>query len=402
LRLPSLTGLRFVAAALVFAFHTALSGVFTGDVGRHLEFSLSRAATFGVSSFFVLSGFVLTWSARPGDTTTRFWRRRLVKIYPNHVVTFVAAAVLMTLAGFAVAAKPALANLFLIQTWFPVQMDITLSMNILSWSIACEAFFYLLFPVLLRVVQAVPVRRLWLAAGGVAVLIVAVPVAVRFLVDGPATYGEASVAQSWFVYFFPPVRALEFLLGMVLARIVIAGRWLPLTVGQACVVAVLGYLGALWFPFYLVTVSGASAIVIVPLIASAAVADWHGKRSWLRAGGLVWLGDVSYAFYMVHGLILTYAYLVLGAGPWSNWQALGVTVLLFGCSLLAAWLLYATVERPLVRRWSSPRRRPASAVASASAGVGASGGQEPPAALPADAPRVPDVEPDAPLTPSLS
>ena len=36
-----------------------------------------------VSLFFILSGFVLTRFARPGDTARAFWRRRVVKIYPK-------------------------------------------------------------------------------------------------------------------------------------------------------------------------------------------------------------------------------------------------------------------------------------------------------------------------------
>jgi peptidoglycan/LPS O-acetylase OafA/YrhL len=45
------------------------------------------ASATGVSFFFVLSGFVLTWSARPDDIATGFWRRRIARIYPVHLVT---------------------------------------------------------------------------------------------------------------------------------------------------------------------------------------------------------------------------------------------------------------------------------------------------------------------------
>ncbi|WP_372352459.1 acyltransferase family protein [Streptomyces sp. KL116D] len=79
-RLPSLTGLRFFAAFLVFLCH-ALSqfNPQTDSVSHDVAYFLLPAGPVGVSFFFVLSGFVLTYAARPGDTVRRFWRRRVVR-----------------------------------------------------------------------------------------------------------------------------------------------------------------------------------------------------------------------------------------------------------------------------------------------------------------------------------
>src|SRR3954470_17084064 len=77
--LPSLTGLRWVAALLVFAFHSAGYGVLTTS-----WWHLTRFGFIGVSFFFVLSGVVLTWSSRPGQTSRQFYWRRFARIYPSH------------------------------------------------------------------------------------------------------------------------------------------------------------------------------------------------------------------------------------------------------------------------------------------------------------------------------
>ncbi|WP_344528181.1 acyltransferase family protein, partial [Streptomyces rectiviolaceus] len=71
-KLPSLTGVRFFAAALVFFFHASLPevlGVFEdpGFADGYAQ-ALSKVGFVGVSFFFILSGFVLAWSARPEDT----------------------------------------------------------------------------------------------------------------------------------------------------------------------------------------------------------------------------------------------------------------------------------------------------------------------------------------------
>src|SRR5579884_2966247 len=138
-RLPSLTGMRFIAAALVFFFHGATDFLFkspriTSDYLR----TVSNAGSLGVSFFFVLSGFVLTWSMRPGDTTLRFWRRRVFKIVPNHVVTFSVALILIAFAGEAIALWPTLMDLCLEHRVLPKSSYIN-SSDEASWSPSCDA-----------------------------------------------------------------------------------------------------------------------------------------------------------------------------------------------------------------------------------------------------------------------
>ncbi|WP_406046043.1 acyltransferase family protein [Micromonospora sp. NBC_00898] len=87
-RLPSLTGLRWVAALLVFGFHVGTMRIVAEPdnqavIDRQLSLGLS-----GVEFFFILSGFVLVWSYRDGERRRTFLRRRLAKIYPNHLLMF--------------------------------------------------------------------------------------------------------------------------------------------------------------------------------------------------------------------------------------------------------------------------------------------------------------------------
>ena len=93
-RLESLTGMRFLAALLVFGCHAAVLGYFAPETELRLMKFTYSGGWIGVVFFFVLSGFVLTWSVRPGDTPRAFWRRRVCKIYPNHLVTALAAILL--------------------------------------------------------------------------------------------------------------------------------------------------------------------------------------------------------------------------------------------------------------------------------------------------------------------
>jgi len=361
-RLPSLTGLRFVAAVLVLLFHaTHDAGMVGGPVGDALAQALDHAGNLGVAFFFVLSGFVLTYSARPGDTARGFWRRRLTKIFPNHLVTFALALVGLVLTGQAVGVGTAVANALLAHTWLP-DILACVSVNSVSWSLTCELFFYLAFPWLLRAVNRIPVTRLWMVTAVTALAMTAVPlIAMIAFPDQPKiAYGPLSSVtgpQMWFVYFFPPIRGLDFVLGMMFARLVLSGRWIRLPVLVSALVVLVGYAALLPAP-YLVGVSGIASAPAALLIASVAQADVQGTRTGLRSRTWLWLGDISFAFYMVHELVITYGLRLLGADPATLPPVAGIAlVLLFlVVALVFAQLLHAGVERPAMRRFATARR----------------------------------------------
>ncbi len=107
--LPRLTGLRAFAALAVFGFHVSSRwGVF------HIP--LAYLGYTGVAMFFVLSGFVLAWSTKPGTRARTFYRRRFARIYPAHLVVLLAAAV-VPVVQVARSLTVALPNLFLVQSW---------------------------------------------------------------------------------------------------------------------------------------------------------------------------------------------------------------------------------------------------------------------------------------------
>ncbi|WP_424187329.1 acyltransferase family protein [Actinokineospora sp. G85] len=365
-RLTSLTGARFIAAFLVFLFHAALVGLFdTQGVNDVLLRVFSKTGWIGVSFFFLLSGFVLTWSARPGDRVTSFWRRRFAKILPNHLVTFVIAMVLF--AGTASTAVQA-TNLLLVHAWVP-DMAHYFSLNKPNWSLATEAVFYLLFPVFYGWLQKVPGKRLWPLAAGLAATITAIPaIALAALPATPTVPAPDDPAPSlvyWLVYIFPPVRALDFLLGMVLARIVLTGRWPRLRVTPLVALWLACYTGSMFLP----AAYGLNAATLVPtalLVPAIAQLDISGRRSFLRNRTAERLGEISFAFYLTQWLVLPGAMDVLGLTG-QRFSTPVAALLIVGWlvgTLLASWALYELVEKPGMRLLAKPRRARAAAVRS--------------------------------------
>ncbi len=360
-RLPSLTGLRFPAALLVFAYHDSLPIPSLRTLSSdHIEFAYARiagqAGGLGVSFFFVLSGFVLTWSARKQDTARAFWRRRLVKIYPNYVITWALAMVL-----FAAAYTPlrtALGNLFMLQVWVP-DFNANFSVDPPSWSLGAEAVFYAAFPLLHLLFQRVRPQHLkyWIA-GAVAGVVAAPAVAYALLPSGPGIPGGelSSVSQYWFSYVLPPVRIFDFALGMLVAHAVLNGRWKNIGMIWSSVLLVGGYVLANHVPY----LYGQRATCIIPvalLIAAAAIADAEGRFTIFRNRAMTWLGEVSFAFYLLHFVVLATVRKLLGTRMLGTPEWIALTAAEIGIAILLAWALYALVERPITRRFSKSRKR---------------------------------------------
>ncbi|MCQ4079750.1 acyltransferase [Streptomyces sp. RB6PN25] len=364
--LPSLTGLRFLAALLVFFFHTSLANSpippnapINPFANRSLaawdELVFSKAGYVGVSFFFVLSGFVLTWASKPNEPATAFLRRRLVKIFPNHLAVWAVAMVLF--AGAVTEPSAWLPNLFLIHTFFP-QPAINLSVSPPTWSLCSELLFYLSFPLLIRLFHRTAGKRLWAWSAVMVAGMVGIQLLAQFCI--PATPKSAitpiSDLQFWFGYLFPPSRIFEFALGILLARIVMTGQW-PRTLGiiPSTILMVLGYALALVLPFQY----GFNVATIIPvsaLIGAVAQADAEGRRTRLRSRVMVWLGEVSFGFYLCQGIMIFYLRKLMGDAQFGIPAGIAVVIGFFCTALLGGWLLHTFVEQPAMRRWSRSRK----------------------------------------------
>ncbi|QKW10549.1 acyltransferase [Streptomyces sp. NA04227] len=366
-QLPSLTGLRFLAALIVFLYHasylagplrpTAPINFFNDpDIAQPVADFFQPAGRIGVSFFFVLSGFVLAWSATPGSKLTTFWRRRALKIYPNHIVMWTLA---MWLYASTAPTEAWLSNLLLVHT-FSNRPDIAASINSPSWSLCSEVLFYALFPLFLLAVRRINPHRLWWWTAAMITGIATMATATKHLVTGglPSPFSNLTANQEWFGYAFPPPRLFEFILGMLLARIVAENLWPPIGLWPSTLLFTAGYALALAVPapynFSLTTV-----IPIGMILCAAATRDLHGQTSWLATRPMIWLGNISFAFYLVQGVVIFYGRPeLLGAHTYNTPTALAMFTLLLLANLLAAWLLHRLIEQPVMRRWSHPTKKP--------------------------------------------
>ncbi len=331
LALPSLTGLRFVAAAAVVAHHT---------VGWQAP--VLGLGYLGVSFFFVLSGFVLTWAGSMRDGSQMFWRHRLARIYPLHLVTLlvVLALPVRTPAG----ATDVLQHVLLVQAWTP---DAAVAANPVSWSLSAEAFFYLLFPLLLPALQRLSNRGLVCAC--VLLWLVQAEVALLLLAGTPLGH--------FLTYDLPLFRLPEFLIGAAAALLLSRG-YSPastprLAWAAAAALGTVVLVGAQMSAGVGVPWSLSATLALPATIGTicwAAARDAAGRSPRALASPLAQrLGAWSFAVYLIHWPLLDLLAQALGRDEVGGLRWWWTPLVLVASTLLAAGA-HRWVERP-TERW---------------------------------------------------
>lgn len=357
----SLDGLRGLAVLAVVAYHS--------DLG------IAPGGFLGVSTFFTLSGFLITAlmvaeHGRSGTVSLRgFWERRLRRLMPA-ALTVIS---LITVASIWLAdtnqwlrLRPdALASTFYVANWRFILSGDAYGAMFQSpspfthfWSLAIEEQFYLVLPLVVVVSLVVTRGSRRILAGLFATLSVASIAWANWL--------AASGASPDRLYFGTGVRLPELLVGSLLAL-----WWMrreePLGRSGSMVVAWVGPVALVvlvlsWTTVHLDTpllyrgglTLYALVTVIVVISALVPVGPMHRVLAWRP---LVWVGVLSYAVYLFHYPILVWLRQHSDLGGWAR---LGVALVL---TFVAAVVSGRLVEMPVRegRRFHAGRVFPAAA-----------------------------------------
>lgn len=356
LRLNALTGMRFYAALMVVLTHVT-HNFLPREFGEF--FAMGGV---GVSFFFMLSGFVLIWSRKDGQSKAHFYRNRFARVYPLHALTWAAAGVLFLVTQGTLDLPVALATMVLLQSWIPFE-KFFFGMNGPSWSLSCEAFFYAVFPFMASRVCGLSVKSLGRMVVGLYIAVGLITLAAHVaLQDGP------TVAL---LYVNPLYRLWEFVIGMALARLILSGWRMPLNLRVVVNLTVLAFVGVSLLNVAIALNVGIFAklpmaglptdlasLVLVPffalLITASATSELSGKSSHLQTRALVRLGNWSFALYVSHLLLVEITKALLPDGlPVAGGMAVCVLLVLVAIGL--SGLLYRFVEHPFEARIRSPR-----------------------------------------------
>lgn len=295
---------------------------------------LRGLGNYGVDLFFVLSGYLIYGMliAKP----RRFWpyfARRIQRIYPAFLVVFAIYLVLSWLmpAVSKIPGKPAEAIIYLVQNvlllpgLFSVPPLITV-----AWSLSYEMFYYLAIPLIIALLGL----RSW-------------PRSLRMLLF----FVIAVVSFVYCALFGGPVRLTMFVAGILLYD-ALESRSGPILDLTGLAVLVIGLIAVAmmqrhdeWGVPRLMILFVAFFVLCYACFCANGVTSrifcWTPIR---------WLGNMSYSYYLLHGLTLRVAFegleSVYQSSAQEAWMFWIMLPPMFLASLLTTGILFVAIERP--------------------------------------------------------
>lgn len=289
--IPKLDALRAVSALLVMLYH----------------FGLPIPAGFGVTCFFVISGFLITWllldeQDRTGSISLRgFYARRAFRIFPAFYVYWALVTAWLILHHRHLLWGQAASSFLYLCNYYQGLHHYPSSAYSRTWSLAVEEQFYLLWPLLFCRMAAN--RGNLLKTLGIIISSIWV---CRILL-------WTAGADEAYLYTAFECRADAILVGCALALGLRSGRlrrtafilcnhWLNLALS----IAMLG-LSLVFHRTYGTAYRDTVAHIVEPLLIGVVIVQLLGIDSrmldWLDARPLRYIGLISYSTYLYHGLI---------------------------------------------------------------------------------------------------
>jgi len=338
-RLPSLDGLRAISILLVIMGHSSVT-VRGFSPGAAAILGYMGAGRLGVSTFFVISGFLITtllaYEQRASETINlkNFYIRRAFRIFPAFYFYWLVALGLTFLGFIHLPRIELISSATYVWNYVPRKIDNWFLGH--TWSLSVEEQFYLLWPLILKL--SGPKRGKWIA---LSVIIVAPFLRV-------ASY-----------FLFPPVRPLigmmlptradSLMIGALLALLVqdkdqmelvarvVRSWWIP--AATVCFAAIDTVLCGRFRGAYLLPIGfTVQNLVLVLLVAHLVFYDKTRLGRILNNPVMVHVGTISYSLYLWQQMFLT---------P-KNSTFTGVFPLNILCAFVAAELSYKLIEKPFL------------------------------------------------------
>jgi peptidoglycan/LPS O-acetylase OafA/YrhL len=355
----------------VILHHLTSKGMLLDQWNQSLPFAVQKIVRGGylaVQTFFLLSGFVLAQSYAGTrwnrQSLRRFVVARFARIYPAYLLSLVMVSWFVfeffLKPGRSAAQKAGVVGdyVFVLQGWTG---SLNVGWNTPAWSLSCEFFFYLCFPLLF----------LWL--GRTTLPRVSGALAACFVI--PIALAHAGVPGIW-----KPIHHLsDFVAGIAASRIYVALAQSGMAVKAT---------KRLGFWLSAAALAGGAAFIINPHVLDGTMMNLNTVLRPLNVALLIglatgggffirllsteaagYMGKVSYSMYILHIPLLWWfsRYTLFRFGPTPpTWVGFVFVAAVIGFSIAAFEFVEAPANR-WIRDWSAGRRKPVRTVVMAAA-----------------------------------
>ena len=338
--IKSLTSVRFIFAFMVFLSHLSFLKTNTPSVSGWLFENIFSKGSMGVCFFFVLSGFILSYSyhdkfSAGNLSRSLFYVGRFSRIYPLHIFCFALSIPLLIYSYEGHLLKilvKAVFNLTLTQSFVPIR-SVYFSFNAPSWSLSDEMFFYLLFPLLTISIRPKNILNSTLIA-----LILTFAVIVLLLII-PKHFHHA------LFYINPVSRLYDFVIGIILFSYYRHIKCNSIKLGLSFeIISLISFIVFFIMRSCIPATIVNSVYYMIPIcLVILSISLEQGMIScFLQSKLFVSLGEVSFSFYMIHQLVIRYRGMFC---PNSISGSLAIdSIILFIISIVLSYVVYNTLE----------------------------------------------------------
>ena len=346
---PDIEGLRALAIGLVLLYHAGMP--------------IIRGGFVGVDIFFVISGFLITGLLiRELESTGRislisFWGRRAKRLLPASLLVLIATAIATWLiipntSWRSIGADISAAAAYIVNWRFAAEaVDYNAEGAGVSpvkhfWSLAVEEQYYVVWPVLLVLLAAIVLRRIsrdryrfWIGVALACIVIPSFAWSIYYTGVNPSGAFFVTTTRLWELGVGAAVAVGSALWPRLPRALAILLGWAGLA---AVVASVLMFDGPTNWPgaWALLPVLGTAAMIIASTGRDRSIA---GVGNLLSFGPFVWIGGLSYSWYLWH-----WPFLVLAEAHFGElrlrWALLAVLA-----SGVVAWLSLKYIENPVRR-----------------------------------------------------
>lgn len=348
--IDTLTSLRFLAIFFIFLSH--LSYFTQYENLKPIFDNYFYEGYFGVTFFFLLSGFVLCYNYYNRITDIKFdkvllfAKRRLARIYPIHVITFVISLPLLYKDIIKYPIKNlvnAILNITLLQSFIPNQ-EVYFSFNSVSWNLSSLILFYLMFPVILVLIKKITKD----GCCYISILVAIILITLEFVF---ISIFKSSNYIHWLFYISPFFRLIDSSIGMLLAVMYIKNKNKKM---KSSIINIFEILSLVILIIALINFKHINqvyryGIYYIPFLSLIiyVYAFQKGVISQILKNKIfVYLGTISFSFYMIHQLVLRY---VVHVSFLKGYPVI-IAILSFFISLIGANILYIYFENQLKKK----------------------------------------------------